>query len=410
MMLMRILAALFLCFVTVTALDAALNDPFVRKTTYRPNNALPYIKVLLAKGLENPIIEVQGKYHIYNPHDDSLLTQGYLGKKYPLQTLPHGIKWGEEFLDIFQIAIVPDNSKGFVLVNGTAYRGILYIYDINDKLYLVNELPIEEYVKTYLAAHLCNQQLDEEVFEAAAIVARTKAYYERLSAKNANWHVDAQEVGLRGYFRPENFPRIRQAVVATQGMVMRVKDIREKAGLFPARWTENCGGKTVSPSLVFNNYAPHIASRLEGVESPIAAVGRENSKWSFSINRSALTNLVEMDSASHLGILTDEFSDKVYALRFENGNEHKDVDFLTLQELLGERLKSNQFNIELNGEMVVFTGYGKGNGVGLCLYSAEQMAQNGAFSPQIISKFFPNTELVIMPTLYSVQPVSNNRM
>lgn len=404
-MLKQILATLFLAIIAATSLSAAPLDsdnPFARKTHFRPSDGLPYIKVLLAKDLDNPVVEVKGKYRIYNPHDDSLLSQGYIGKKYPIRSLRDGIKWGEEFPGIFQLAIVPDNDQSVVFINGTPYRGILYVYDINGTINLVNELPIEEYVKSYLAAHL-HQHLEEEALEAVAIVSRTNTYYERLSAKNPHWQIDANQVGFQGYIKPENYAAIRQAVVATRYLVMKSKKTIDFGGIIPATWTEHCAGKTADPSAIFRKQIDHAGT---AVESPLALLNRENSRWSFTLKKSYLANLVHLDKVTSVALYTDKSSDKVYAVRFQNKSENKDIDFAMLQELIGpEKLKSNDFTISVTDDTIIFTGYGEGHGVGLCLYSANEMAQRGALSPEIISKFFPDTEIVMMPTLRFMQPL-----
>jgi stage II sporulation protein D len=405
MMLKRIFAMLSLAIIAATSLNAAPlepGNPFARKTHYRPSDSLPYIKVLLARDVDNPVVEVKGKYRVYNPHDDSLLSQGYIGKKYPLQSLPHGIKWGEEFPDIYQLAIVPDNDQSILFINGNAYRGILYAYDINGKINLVNELPIEEYVKSYLAAHL-NQPLEEEAIEAVAIVARTNTYYQRLNSKNPHWQVDAREEGFQGYIKPEYYTGIRQAVVATRYLVMKSKEINDFGGIFPATWTEHCAGKTAEPSTIFRK---QTGPGSDGVESPLASLDRENSRWSFTLKKSFLANLARLDKVTNVSLYTDKSSDKVYAVRFQNKSESKDIDFFTLQELIGpEKLKSNDFTISVTDDTIIFTGYGEGHGVGLCLYSAEEMAAKGALAPEIIHKFFPNAEIVMMPTLRFIQPL-----
>lgn len=404
-MLKQILASLLLAVTAVVFMSAAPQppkDPFARKTNYRPNESLPYIKVLLARNLDNPVVEVKGKYRVYNPQDDSLLSQGYIGKKYPLQALRTGMKWGEEFPDIFQLAIVPENDQSVLLVDGSPYRGILYAYDINGTINLVNELPIEEYVKSYLAAHL-HENLEDEAMEAVAIVARTNTYYKRLRSNNPNWHVDAKQVGFRGYIKPENYPSIREAVVATRYLVLRSLETTENAGILPMTWTEDCAGKTADPAVIFRK---QTESTLHGVESPIASLNRDQSRWSFTLKKSTLANLANLDQLSNIALYTDKASGKVYAVRLQNKSENKDMDFFAFQQLVGaDKLQSNEFTVSSTDDLIIFTGYGRGHGVGLCLFSANQMAENGALSPQILAKFFPNTEIVMMPTLRIVQPL-----
>ena len=66
----------------------------------------------------------------------------------------------------------------------------------------------------------------------------------------------------------------------------------------------------------------------------------------------------------------------------------------THHRLIGEKyLKSNLFTVKLDRDQVKFEGYGEGHGVGLCLYSANEMSKKGATVEQILLDFFPNTLL-----------------
>ena len=81
-------------------------------------------------------------------------------------------------------------------------------------------------------------------------------------------------------------------------------------------------------------------------------------------------------------------------MKVSDGNNIQDVDFFTLQTALGEnKLKSNDFTIDVKGDTVTFKGYGVGSGTGLCLYSANLMAKQGQDAARILATFFPDTKL-----------------
>ena len=74
--------------------------------------------------------------------------------------------------------------------------------------------------------------------------------------------------------------------------------------------------------------------------------------------------------------------------------EMHQFDFTKLQKALGAaRLKSNDFNVLVQGDQIVFKGFGEGTGVGLCLFSASAMADKGEKAPKILSAFYPDTQL-----------------
>ena len=59
---------------------------------------------------------------------------------------------------------------------------------------------------------------------------------------------------------------------------------------------------------------------------------------------------------------------------------------------MGEgNLVSNDFKVKINKDKILFEGYGKGDGVGLCLFSAAKLAKSGELAPKILAQFFPKT-------------------
>ena len=84
----------------------------------------------------------------------------------------------------------------------------------------------------------------------------------------------------------------------------------------------------------------------------------------------------------------DERSGKIVGLNVRNDQFGKDLDFPTLQERLGsEMLRSSDFEVTDEGSDIIVKGYGKGDGVGLCVYSAKKMAERGDHAAQILQSF-----------------------
>ena len=80
------------------------------------------------------------------------------------------------FPGIFQIRLVPADAQSTILVDGIEYRGCVEVYDFKGKLYVVNEVDIERYLKSIMTSQFINE-IDEEVMDAVAITARTNAYF-----------------------------------------------------------------------------------------------------------------------------------------------------------------------------------------------------------------------------------------
>ncbi len=346
------------------------------------------IKVLVSKQKEKIFLEAKGHHFVYNPLNELLLSEESATKRW-LSTGERGMKWGEAFPGIFQIRIVPANSQSTILVDGVEYRGCVEIYDLKGKLYVVNEVDIERYLKSIMTAQL-TAEWDEEVMDAMAITARTNAYYLASRKSESYWHVDSQEVGYQGYAVSLQNLDIDRAINNTRHMVMLYK-----GAPFPTAWTKDSAGKTAAYATVFRKdvRAPH------GVDAPFAAHDREKHAWTFSISKKDLAKALGAVKVSAFDLYQDDRSQKVYGARLKDNDNLLQFDFTKLQSALGAtRLKSNDFTVEVNDDKLTFKGFGEGSGVGLCLLSASAMADKGDKAPKILASFFPETQLENVPS------------
>ncbi len=386
----KALSFLILTILTITSLKA--NDAFTTQPN-RPEN----IQVLLAKDIDEALLEAKGGYIIFNPQNGNKVTSSLNSKRFMVRSTPYGIKWGEGYPGIHQIFIVPKNKKASLLVNGIEYEGAVAIIKVKDKINIINEVNIESYLKSILTPQF-PYSLENEVMAAIAIAARTTAYAHVKRNKEAFWHITAEEVSYQGNAIIQPDSHITNAVDRTKHLIL----VHSKNGEnrpFAATWTENSAGKTAPFHAIFRKdwWAPKT-----GVEAPHAALNRAETKWSYSIPKRDLALELGLENITSIDLFTDKFSGKTYALKINSSSSTKDIDFVSMQELIGrEKLLSNDMQVTIKNHKIVFSGYGKGFGVGLCLHSALQMAQNGDNAAKILSKFFPDTFLLnlsAMPT------------
>ena len=155
------------------------------------------IKILLSRQKEDLLLEVKGRYIVYDPLTGFQIGNGISSKRAKVFAKEEGIQWKETFPGIGQIRIVPGDSQSTILVDGIEYKGCVEIYDVNGKLNVVNEVDIERYLKSVMTTQF-SQELDEEVMDAIAIVARTNAYHLVNQKPGVYYHVEAQDVGYLG--------------------------------------------------------------------------------------------------------------------------------------------------------------------------------------------------------------------
>jgi stage II sporulation protein D len=348
------------------------------------------IKVLIQRKAPDSLIEVKGRYQIFNPVDGTQITSGIMSKRYAIAADEYGMKWGEKFPGIHQIRIVPGDSQSSILVNGIQYKGVIEVYEIDGKINVVNEVDIENFLRSTLTAQFPNF-VEEEVMSAIAVVARTNAYYVASKNKNAFWHIEAEEARYQGNALVASKVHVDRAIETTRHAIMTFQNTP-----FAATWTKNSAGKTADFASIFRK---SIATP-PGVQAPLAAKDREQHKWSFAVPKQALAKSANMGGILAADLYLAHNSDKVYAIKLSNESESADVDFFTLQKMVGaSKLKSNDFTVAVKDDQIIFTGYGEGPGVGLCLYSARTMAEKGEKAPKILTAFFPNTQIEKVRTL-----------
>ncbi len=200
------------------------------------------MRILLMKNLDGIQLEVRGKYRLVNPHTNTYITARPVGKNRFLEAKEDGLKWGESFPGLYQLKIEPIDQSTEILLDNVAYPGNLYFYGVEGKIYVVNEIPIEDYIKVSLSPYT-NRQLEHETFAALAIAARTNAYLETLHPKNNFWTVDAQKIGYQGVYPQDQ--AIEDAVALTRYMVISRTGLYEGVATpFPIEFDELTSGKT----------------------------------------------------------------------------------------------------------------------------------------------------------------------
>lgn len=227
-MMIRKILILALAFspMAVENVDASVWDS-VKTFFFGEEPKPPTIKVLVVHDADSVQLEVQGAYNLYDPHKNSQLGSYFTSKSYPVQALSTGLKWGEAFPGVYQLEIVPDSPATITVINGIEYRGTIYIYDIGGAISVINQVDIEEYLRSTLAEKL-DQNIPEEAAAAVAIAARTNAYFQSISTSNPYWNVDAAAAKYKGInSRPQG--NVRNAIRGTRYMVLSQTSAYEKA-------------------------------------------------------------------------------------------------------------------------------------------------------------------------------------
>ena len=160
----------------------------------------PKIRVLLAKSAPSILLESKGAYRVVRQDTGLQISSGLVGKRYIVHGIASGLRWGEEFPGVTQFTLYPASAQTVVYVNGFQYKGAVNVYlDKNRQITVVNEVAIEDYIRSTLAV-ASDYNLSKEALAAICIGARTEAYTQSLEggANKTYWDVKASDVGYFG--------------------------------------------------------------------------------------------------------------------------------------------------------------------------------------------------------------------
>lgn len=213
------LVALFVLAASATSLQGGVWDKI--KTTFTSSNKqkTPTIKVLVLHDQDSAHMDVTGNYVIHDPFTNTRLVSSLGEKSQKVESVPSGLKWGEEFPGVYQLHVVPDEEKTITYINGVPYKGSFYVYDIGGSISVVNEVDVEDFLYSVLPSRY-DENMAEEALAALAIAERTHACYTAQSSSNPYWHVQASDVGYKGYIAPKMNQSLASAVHSTRFMVL----------------------------------------------------------------------------------------------------------------------------------------------------------------------------------------------
>lgn len=271
--------------------------------------------------------------------------------------------------------------SGDLIVGFSDYRGEIEVWRGKDGLYLINELPLEEYVEGVVKAETADDW-EDEALKAQAVIVRTYVLKQMTRRRDKRYHVTSTV--LHQLFKGLNSdPRVTAAVRATKGQVLTY------AGEpIMAFYHSTGGGRTELPEEVFGRSYPYLKSvEASGRLSPLSVWAR----------RIPLDDIAE---ATHTANLVDiVIASRTSTGRVEDVTLISNPDEVTmkaqdLRKLLGwRRLPSTNFTLKVEGGYANFEGSGYGHGVGLCQWTALEMAREGMKYDEILSYFYPEAEL-----------------
>ncbi len=276
----------------------------------------------------------------------------------------------------------------FIHANGKSYRGWVELRKKkNGQLLVVNELDIEEYLKGVIAAEI-PPDWEFEALKAQAVASRTYALYQKQMAENRPFHIRST-VSSQVYNGSGGEQRqALQAVAATKGLV-----IVYRGEVIPAFYHSSCGGHTENAAELWSIDVPY----LKGVDCECQIISKYGS-WEKRVELpkvvTALSRRYGVSDITDMSIESVTPAGRVKRVAIRSARRTTLVPGETLRAALGNAIVlSSFFELGLSDGQAVFSGRGRGHGVGLCQWGAKEMAQRGHDFRSILSHYYPGTSL-----------------
>ncbi|GAB4488284.1 MAG: SpoIID/LytB domain-containing protein [Thermodesulfovibrionales bacterium] len=271
--------------------------------------------------------------------------------------------------------------RGDLLVNSTHYVGDIEVWRGKNGLYLINELPLEEYIKNVVNAEV-GTNWDMEALKAQAVIARTYALYQK--KQNTNPHYDLTSSVLHQVYKGSTVDtRISYAVMNTEGEVLTFE-----GKLIEAFYHSTSGGMTEDPEEVFGKSIPYLKPVETKCETSPYWI------WERRIPVEEIEKALGVTGFRELTIASFTKTKRVKTVTVAHAGGTLTIKATELRKLLGwSRLPSTNFSVSRDNGTVVFDGKGYGHGVGLCQWSSLEMSRSGMNYRDILFYFYPGTVL-----------------
>ena len=259
---------------------------------------------------------------------------------------------------------------------------------------VVNAVELENYIKGVLY-HEVSHYWPMESLKAQAVAARSYALYQMQMNRHKDFDVTSdiysQVYGGRGSERY----RTNIAIERTKGLVMVYR-----GKLLLAYFHATCAGHTEDVSELwkedlpplkgvacsFCRFSPHFFwkknFRLKDIQDKLNAKG-------YGLGLIKEIRIIERNTSGRIKTLEIETRD----------GKKANISGKDFREIIGpNNIKSNNYEVDMQGYYMDLIGKGWGHGVGMCQWGAAQMASEGYSYEQILKYYYPGVDIVSYET------------
>lgn len=281
-----------------------------------------------------------------------------------------------------------DTTAGRLLVGDKPYSGKIEVWRGPGGLYLINKVNMEDYVRSVIKFET-GKDWDLEALKAQAVISRTYAVNKLMHASQMQYDVTSSVLD-QVYGGDVQDKNIAEAVDETRGQIL-VYNGQPIEAFFHST---SCG-ETEDPFEVFGKHIPYLKPvKVDCDLSPYSQWARRFSAGQLEARLKS--GGLDTGAIKGIKIKSHTCTGRVGELEIDGARGCFDLKAEDARRILGWRaLPSTDFSVQGDDGYWEFEGKGYGHGVGLCQWSALEMARQGMTYRQILDYFYPGTRLVV---------------
>jgi len=318
-----------------------------------------------------------------------------------------------EYQKTKKIRLQSSTEKSQFKYNNRSYYGdIVFVQAKDSTAQIINELPLEDYLRGVVPAEIYATDLKNfEAVKAQAICARTYAINKMNLHQNESFDVyhDTRDQVYKGSgiynMNSDN------AIKETRGLTLTYQN--EPAVVF---YHSTCGGEIEPVQYVFGDTPiGYLGGGMDAVSDVISCSASPKFRWEVTRTLEQLDSSFQKLYGNILIPQTDKIKDttnvnldisilnrtetgRVKDLKITTADTSLILNSFQIRRLLGEpagrALYSTLFYLsQENDSTITIHGGGFGHGVGMCQWGAMNMSKRGFKYYHILNKYFPGTLL-----------------
>jgi len=283
------------------------------------------------------------------------------------------------------------SGAGPIQVNGKSYPGVIEIVKDGDRLLLVNQVDIEDYLEGVIKNEM-SVKWPVDALKAQTVLARTYALRKRDTPRADSYDLAAtvDDQVYSGW--SDKDPASQRAIKETEGEVLYYNGA--PAEVF---YHSCCGGQTESAEYVWGSVSrPYLQSvKCGACEQCPYYFWRFPDTGTVSPEELATKLGYQGEAVDEVSISESSPSQRALKLKVSfKGGHSTEITGADFRVRLGrDGVRSTFFRVEKDTDGFIIYGSGSGHGVGLCQWGAKGMAESDKDYKEILEHYFPGTDI-----------------